>query len=227
MKDIVTSIVNQLLTSFKESVLKEFDDKLRERTGKLYDKIDGLAIENENLRERIRSKDKLIEQLDEKVCDAERRSIEALKQANYNEQYSRKHNIRVVNYQEKTNEDLQKDFIKLLKDDLEVDVSPDEIVAIHRIPGKNDQPRPVIVKVKNTEVKSRIMRQRKKLKKDTKFHDDITARNLGLMSRLYKSEKFHSVWSFNDSVYAKKSKEGKRIRFDIFDNIEEKLRQLQ
>ena len=166
----------------------------------------------------------MIVELEEKVCDADRRSTEALKQANYNEQYSRKHNIRVVNYPEKTGEDLQNDFIELVKKDLEVEVLPEEIVAIHRIPGNKDLPKPVIVKVRNTEVKSRIMRQKKKLNDEIKFHDDITSRNLGLMSRLYKSEKFHSVWYFNDGVYAKRTKEGKRIRFDIFDDIEEKIR---
>ena len=87
LKELVTSIVNQLLESFSERMTKEFNEKLRERTGKLHDKLDGLAIENEQLRERIRAKDKTIEILEEKVTDTERRSIEALKLANYNEQY--------------------------------------------------------------------------------------------------------------------------------------------
>ena len=87
LKELVTSIVNQLLESFSERMTKEFNEKLRERTGKLHDKLDGLAIENEQLVERIRAKDKTIEILEEKVTDTERRSIEALKLANYNEQY--------------------------------------------------------------------------------------------------------------------------------------------
>ncbi|KAJ8301255.1 hypothetical protein KUTeg_020242 [Tegillarca granosa] len=96
--------------------------------------------------------------------------------------------------------------------------------AIHRIPGKAGFPRPVIVKIK-TEVKSRIIRKRKDLKGDVRFYDDITQGNLGPMPRLTKSEKIHSVWFFNDSVYAKETKVGHRIKFDIFDNIEEKLKQ--
>ena len=225
LKEIVTTIVNQLLTTFRDTLAKELDDKLRERTGILYDRIDGMAIENENLRERLRSKDKTIEALEEKVLDSDKRSMEALRQANYNEQYSRKHNIRVLSYPEKRDEDLSHDFINLVRKDLKVDVLPEEITAIHRIPGKQNLPRPVIVKFKNTEVKSRIMRQKKNLKEVVKFHDDITHRNIGLMSRLKRSEKFHSVWFFNDSVYAKTSTEGRKIRFDIFDNIEEKMKQ--
>ena len=102
-------------------------------------------IENENIRERIRAKDKIIEFLEERVQDNTNRSIEALKLANYNEQYSLKHNIRMVNYPEKKGEIL-----------------------------------------KNT-------------------------------------EKFENVWFYNCNVYAKP--EGKsRIRYDLFDNIDEKLK---
>jgi hypothetical protein len=42
-------------------------------------------IENENIRERIRAKDKIIESLEERVQDNTNRSIEALNLANYNE----------------------------------------------------------------------------------------------------------------------------------------------
>ena len=49
-------------------------------------------------------KDKIIESLEERVQDNTNRSIEALKLANYNEQYSRKHNIHMVNYPEKKGE---------------------------------------------------------------------------------------------------------------------------
>jgi hypothetical protein len=81
----------------------------------------------------------------------------------------------------------------------------------------------VCQRVCNTDVKIQIMRQKKHLTKDVKFHDDITQRNLGLMARLKNTEKFENVWFFNCNVYAKP--EGKsRIRYDLFDNIDEKLK---
>ena len=86
-----------------------------------------------------------------------------------------------------------------MKDGLGVIVKQEEIQAIHRIPGKDGHSKPVIVKVKNTDVKSQIMRKRKDLKNEVKFYDDITQRNLGLMSRLRESKMFESVWFFNDS----------------------------
>jgi hypothetical protein len=36
--------------------------------------------------------------LEEKLNDADRRSVDALKLGNHNEQYSRKHNIRMLNF---------------------------------------------------------------------------------------------------------------------------------
>lgn len=67
------------------------------------------------------------------------------------------------------------------------------------------------------------MRKKKDLQNEVKFHDDITQRNIGLMTRLKNSDhKFHNVWFYNCSVYAKLSEKGRRIKFDIFDDIGEK-----
>jgi hypothetical protein len=49
---------------------------------------------------------------------------------------------------------LRSDFInKIAKEKLKVTIQPDEIQAIHRIRGKEGQAPPVIVKLKNIEVK--------------------------------------------------------------------------
>jgi hypothetical protein len=50
--------------------------------------------------------------------------------------------------------------VKLVNTELKVHISPSDVQAIHRIPGKDRGIRPVIVKVKNTEVKINIMRKR-------------------------------------------------------------------
>ena len=101
LKVLVTDIVQKLLTNFEEKITKKIDHVIWERTGKLQDQLDSEMIENEYIRERIRAKDKIIESLEERVQDNTNISIEALKLTNYNEQYSRKHNIRMVNYPEK------------------------------------------------------------------------------------------------------------------------------
>jgi hypothetical protein len=65
---------------------------------------------------------------------------EAIRMCNYNEQYSRKFNIKIMNYLKKEGEDLRSDFInKIAKEKLKVTIQPDEIQAIHRIRGKEGQ----------------------------------------------------------------------------------------
>ncbi|VDI66730.1 Hypothetical predicted protein [Mytilus galloprovincialis] len=185
--------------------------------------MDSLMIDNENLRERVRAKDKSIEKLEEQVSDNNNRAIDAIKLGNYNEQYSRKHNIRMLNYPERPHEVLRDEFVNMVNKELKVDIKPDDVQAIHRIPGKEGHIKPIIVKVRNTELKIKIMRQKRGLKNDIKFHDDITQRNLGLMTRLKNGEHFENVWFYNCNVYAKQQ-DGSRIRFDLFDNIEQKLK---
>ena len=56
--------------------------------------------------------------------------------------------------------------MKLVNTEPKVHISPSDVQAIHRIPSKDRGIRPVIVKVKNTEVKINIMRKKRNLKKD-------------------------------------------------------------
>jgi hypothetical protein len=79
LKGLVTDIVQKLLTNFEEKITKKIEHVIWERTGKLQDQLDSLMIENENIRERIRAKDKIIESLEERVQDNTNRSIEVLK----------------------------------------------------------------------------------------------------------------------------------------------------
>ena len=87
----------------------------------------------------------------------------------------------------------------IVKDKLNVKVDSVEIQAIHRIPGKIGESRPVIVKLVNSEVKYRIMRAKKNLpKKQTeRMVDDATKHNMGLITRLRNCKELESAWYFN------------------------------
>jgi hypothetical protein len=57
-----------------------------------------------------------------------------------------------MNYPEKKDEKIRDIFVKdIVKDKLNVKVDPPEIQAIHRIPGKIGETRPVIVKLVNSD----------------------------------------------------------------------------
>jgi hypothetical protein len=80
--------------------------------------------------------------LEEKLNDADRRSVDALKLGNHNEQYSRKYNIRMLNFPERKDENLREDFVELVNTELKVHISLSDVQAIHRIPGKDRGIRP-------------------------------------------------------------------------------------
>ena len=71
------------------------------------------------------------------------------------------------------------------------------------------------------------MKEKKKLPKEPEgtLHlvDDVSRHNMGLITRLLKSENIESAWYFNCAVYAK-TKSGKRMKFDIFDDLRKKIK---
>lgn len=59
----------------------------------------------------------------------------------------------------------------------------------------------------------------------SRLADDVTKSNAELITNLLKFEGIESAWYFNGAVYGKYKE--KRIRFDICDDIEEKLRKIK
>ena len=56
--------------------------------------------------------------------------------------------------------------------------------------------------------------------------DHVTKHNMGLITRMRNCKELESAWYFNCSVYGKTFDE-KRIKFDIFDDINNKIAQRQ
>ena len=161
--------------------------------------------------------------MSEKQKENEMRSKDALRRANYNEQYSRKNNIKIANVPEgpAENEKILEEKVQQLLHKHGVDLATQEIVAIHRIPTRNEGARPILIKTLNNNVKARVMRKRKEVKRDGyRLSDDVTQLNSGLINRLLKSEAIISAWFFNGSVYGETSR-NERVKFDIHDPITE------
>lgn len=73
-----------------------------------------------------------------------------MQKANYNEQYSRRNNIKIANVEEvksESQEQLETKVQEILKNhDIQLDES--DIIAIHRTPSKRSDIKPVLVKTK-------------------------------------------------------------------------------
>ena len=241
---LVHSLVNTMVGEMKKELKKEMDTELKnvqkaheneigelkkthtkERT-KLYGKIDSLEKQIVQLVESNSNNESKIRKIYKQFDDLEEVALEASVRSNYNEQYSRKHNIKIHGVKETAKENTTEVAKKFLNDVANVVVKDSEIVAIHRIPGKKDKAKPILVKVQNTDVKARVMRQRPVVK-DAGYilSDDVTKQNSDLIQRLNDTEGIYQAWYFNGSVYAQTSENGRRLKFDIHDDIYAKLKE--
>ncbi|VDH91542.1 Hypothetical predicted protein [Mytilus galloprovincialis] len=213
--------MNQIQVSKIET---KIDKKVSEVIEEMQEKIDALSIENENLREKAEVAMKSLSATKKELHQNERLTREAITSSNYNEQYSRKNNIRVINFPWRERQDLRADFISKVKRDMNVELEERDVVAIHRIPSDKLGPKPLILRLFSSDVKRRVMREKKNLQDHVRFYDDISKSNIELMKRLNETEWFSDVWYFNCGVYGRIS-DGLQLKFNIFDDIFLRLRQ--
>ena len=93
--------------------------------------------------------------------------------ANYNEQYSRKNNFKIMDIVEENyeTEEVLTEKVSSVLNKQGVNLSKEEIIAIHRLPTKKYGIKPVIINVK-----SRVLRKRKDLKNaGNRIVDDVTS----------------------------------------------------
>ncbi|CAG2206488.1 unnamed protein product [Mytilus edulis] len=131
--------------------------------------------------------------------------------------------LKVFNFPWKEQQDLRQDFIQMVKSDLNITLHDRDIVAIHRLPAQRE-PRPLIVRCFNTDVKRSIMRKRKELRNKVKFVDDVTTRNMALIKRLEDSGRFDQVWYFNCGIYGR-TDNGLQMKYGLYDDINRRLRE--
>ncbi|CAG2247621.1 unnamed protein product [Mytilus edulis] len=235
---IVTETVTSLLAQMKKEMKKELKKEMmveiqtnkekveqhfKSEVSRLSKRIDSVEFDNANILEKNANLHKENRLLKEEIENTGKRATEAMELSNWNEQYSRKKNIKIFDFPEKKGERLPHSFFQEISK-LGVKIEPSEIVAAHRIPGKNGKPRPILVKFMRMESKISILRNRKLIneKLEVRISDDVTKLNQGLLNRLYLHEDVNSAWYFNGHIYGTDSK-GDRHRFDIYDNIRQKL----
>ncbi|KAK3104199.1 hypothetical protein FSP39_025227 [Pinctada imbricata] len=233
---IVTEIVQQLLKENNKEIDKAIEKKVQEKCAELEskhkqtvnglnEKIDGLALDVESLQEQLNECKKEMRGMHTKINENERHAAIAVSSSNYNEQYSRKTNIKIYgvkeNQRENTNEVARENILKSAG----VSVNEHDVVACHRIPGgRRDQPRPILLKLRNSECKAQVMRKRAQVKRSgtgIRLADDVTAANSALINKLHDHPDIDSAWYFNGSVYGQCGETC--LKFDIIDDINSKI----
>lgn len=234
LENLVTSIIKKILQQNNKELGKLIDEKVEKRCKQIEEKyekkldnmtrnIDILEKKAETLTEKLLECKIELREYKENLTETQEAAVEALRRSNHNEQYSRKYNFKIMNLKETEKENTREKVKTFIKENAGVALNDQEIVAAHRIPGEKGKGRPILVKVINTDVKSRVMRKRSAVK-DNGFRlvDDVTKANVSLIKRLSEHQNIESAWYFNGSVYGKVG--DKRMKFDITDDIDNKVK---
>ncbi|CAC5408280.1 unnamed protein product [Mytilus coruscus] len=209
VEEIVTNIMGKLPNEWKTEIKKEILEEVNKERVKMNEgyykkfemfgrKMDSIDFDNAHLLEKNAAMHKELREMTEEIKQIEIGSTEGIRMANWNEQYSRKKNIKIHNLEERRGEQLIPELIttlKHVKDKVGINLNKTDIVAMHRIPGKHGYPRPVIVKFLRMENKIAILKKRKDLQKiiEIKIGDDITQKNQGLINRMHLHENITSA----------------------------------
>ena len=161
MKQFIKSTVEEIMNEINRGIELQIETKIKEQSKSLNTTIEDLKKENGLLQtENNKLQIKLIT-VQNQIEEAEKQSQVAIKMANYNEQYSRKNNLKILNIKEEPGEtetSVITDVSKLFSETCGVDLNPREIQAIHRIPGKSGTTKPVLIKLFNKNSKTKLMK---------------------------------------------------------------------
>ena len=204
----------------------ESQDNLKAEICELKNRVSTLENKVDSLTNQLRQQSNLID------CQ-EKRTNEVMRWAYNNEQYSRRENIKIHGLQVKDDEDCRLKVINLLKKDLGIKIKNEDISVAHPVPRKIQKnnvdgeplPNPIIVKFSPLarERRDETIKKRRQLKgSGVVIFEDLTDLNAKLINWLTKNDDLKNVWSVNGKVFGL-AKTGKKIRFEPFDNVEEKL----
>ena len=214
--------LEHLLKEIRE--LKQHMNQQEERiVSRLKEEMTGMKKEIDTLKTKVIEKDSLIESLQKKIDDTERRR-------DHNEQHNRMNNVRITGIPEKEGEDCEQ-LVMTLAHSLGSTFDIMDIERVHRV-GKPDpqKTRAIIVRFSNYKAKQNLTHDKKKLKemdvkdiyKDLEFpdepkiflNDDLTKTRSGLAAQCRKkkkADKIKETWVSNCKIFVKKNNDFVKI----------------
>lgn len=123
------------------------------------------------------------------------------------EQYSRKTSVRIVGVAEKEGEELEVTCIKLLKDEIDVDITSQDIKIINRTGRRREdrKPRAVLLKCLSHKIKSIIM-MKKKTAQNIRIYEDLAFGIKRMLDEIIVNKKqlnVESVWTIDGKLKRK------------------------
>lgn len=120
------------------------------------------------------------------------------------EQYTRLNSLRIFGVPENKGESTDQVVIKLCKEKLGLDITPAEIDCSHRLPGRESNVKPIIVKFVRRNTK-KLVYSKKELLKGSKIviKEDLTTRRVQLLKKAADKYGFRNTWSYDGKILAK------------------------
>lgn len=156
--------------------------------------------------ERKQDKEK-IEELNGKVEEMGKRIEDLERVSDRQEQYSRRNCLLVHGIEENNNENTDDLVVQFINEKLDLDVTENDIDRSHRI-GRYDKNkkkvRPIIIKFARYNVRSKVFRDKKKLKGSGKsITESLTKKRVGQLEEARKKYEFGNVWSYDGKILFK------------------------
>ena len=180
MKTFIKGTVEEIMIEINKSIEMTIETKIKEKTTSLKKDVEQLNKEIESLCNENNQLKKDLSEAEKKNNETEKIAKQALQTANQNEQYSRKNNVKILKIEEAGHED-ETSLINTVGELLQrqgVTIRPESIMAIHRIPSKPGTINPVLVKFRNNNDKTKVMKNRAAMKAaGHRLVDDVTKVN--------------------------------------------------
>ena len=153
----------------------------------------------------------MVDSLTLKVNHLEEEAEDQRNTSDHLEQYSRRHSLRIVNnWPEQPNENTDLTVVEMVKQCLDIDITPDGIDRSHRVgPPTMNRTRPVITKLKSCKTKARIYKARNRLNfagpgaRQIHINEDLTKTRSTLFKRALKLKKENLVrdtWTTDGNI---------------------------
>ena len=197
LESVVNDPESPLLKAFVNALIPPITTAIKSELHKHEKQMNELTIKINNLQTEVTQKNNHIMKLEKHIDDME--------------QYSRRNCLIISGLPESDNENCDNTVIKFARDNLKIDLKPQEIDRSHRLPGKqtqtnNPRPRNIIVKFTSYNSRRKVFENRKELKhcKDRIFiNEQLTKTRNDLFyeaRKLVKENKVKSAWTNDGNI---------------------------
>lgn len=197
---------NSLSQELKDEILNTIKDAIAESMKEVV----------KALNDRVNKLEETVESLQNQVSLLQRECRLTAMKANDNEQYSRRHNVRIVGFPEEKDENCVEKVTKFCTETLKLSLASTDIDRAHRV-GKpsDDKHRAIIVRLQSHRHKIDIMKTRRSLKGTNVFiNEDLTKENQKLFSEARKLPNVKPAWTRDGRIFVKHRDNGRIYRID-------------